>query len=56
MKTEGDAVVFECFAVRQGLQVNVLPQSRAQNSSAGFCGQIMRIARTGVVAMAVSDH
>ena len=55
VETQGDAVMQQPLAIRQGLQVDVLAQSRAQNPFAGRRGQVMLVAGAGMVAMGVGD-
>ncbi|MNI45527.1 hypothetical protein D3C73_999550 [compost metagenome] len=55
VETQGDAVMQQPLAIRQGLQVDVLAQSRTQNPLAGCRRQVMLVASTGVVAMGVGD-
>ena len=55
VKTQGDAMVGQGLTVRQGLQVDVLAQSRTQNPFAGGGRQVMLVAGAGMVAVSVGD-
>ncbi|MNF83995.1 hypothetical protein D3C84_663360 [compost metagenome] len=55
VETQGDAVMQQSLAIRQSLQVDVLAQSRTQNSFTGCCRQVMLVTGSGMVAMGVSD-
>lgn len=56
VKTQGDAVMQQAFAVGQGLQVDVLTQARAQNPFAGRGRQVMLITGAGMIAVGVGNH
>ncbi|MNL12613.1 hypothetical protein D3C87_1334850 [compost metagenome] len=55
VKTQGDAVMQQAFAIGQRLQVDVLPQACAQNSFTGRGCQVMLVARMRMIAMGVGD-
>lgn len=55
VKTQFYAAVQQWLAIGQGLQVDVLAQTRAQNACSRCCRQIMLIATVSMVAMGVGD-
>ncbi len=55
VETQGNAVMQQPLAIRQGLQVDVLAQSCPQYPFTGCCRQVMLVAGAGVVAMGVGD-
>ncbi len=55
VKAQGDTVVRQALAVGEGLQVDVLPQTRAQNPFAGAAGQIMLVTGTGMIAVGMGN-
>ncbi len=55
VKAQGYAMVQQAFAVRQGLQVDVLAQAAAQDADAWGGGEVVAVADAGMVAVAVGD-
>ncbi|KPW88474.1 hypothetical protein ALO79_200067 [Pseudomonas syringae pv. castaneae] len=55
VKAQGHAVMSQAFAVGQGLQMDVLAQSRTQDAFTGGCCQVVLIATAGMVTVGMGD-
>lgn len=56
VKAQGHAVVGQALAVVEGLQLDVLTQTRAQNPGAGAARQVVLISGARVIAMGMGNH
>ncbi|GBH19497.1 Glycine cleavage system T protein [Pseudomonas syringae pv. actinidiae] len=56
MQAEFYPVVGNGFAVFEGLQIDVLPEARPQNTLSTGRRQVMLIASTGMIAVRMSNH